>query len=143
MGTVINKSRSKPRETAHTSYFVYEIYKSIKNCQIVYNEIPKSYAQGESVDTNSLVTGLLPDLSDLQTSFGSAKIKTKPTIISLYSTATVSSVQSPVQVHVKPVASSTEISWSATKAVSDSVSKEPEKSSIVSASGSTGKNIFQ
>ena len=62
---------------------------------------------------------------------------------SVYSTATVSSVQSPVQVHVNPVASSTEICWSSTKAVSDSVSKEREKSSIVSASGSTGKNIFQ
>ena len=62
---------------------------------------------------------------------------------SVYSTATVSSVQSPVQVHVIPVASSTEISWSSTKAVSYSVSKEQEKSSIVSASGSTGKNIFQ
>ena len=62
---------------------------------------------------------------------------------SVYSTATVSSVQSPVQVHVNPVASSMEISWSLTKAVSDSVSKGPEKSSIVSASGSTGKNIFE
>ena len=62
---------------------------------------------------------------------------------SVYSTATVSSVQSPVQVHVNPVASSTEISWSSAKAVSDSVSKGPEKSCIVSASGSTGKNIFQ
>ena len=57
----------------------------------------------------------------------------------VYSTATVSSVQSPVQVHVNPVASS----WSSTKAVLDSVSKERENSSIVSASGSTGKNIFQ
>ena len=130
----------------------------MKNCQILYNKITLQkmgngqkiydcfvcpYAQGESVNTNSLVTVILPDSSDLQTSFGSSKIKSKLTMTSVYSTATVPSVQSPVQVHVNPVASSTEISWSSTKAVSYSVSKEQEKLSIVSASGSTGKNIFQ
>ena len=103
----------------------------------------KTYAQGESLDTNSPVTRLSPDSSDHETSFGSSKIKSKLTMTSVYSTATVPSVQSPVQVHVNPVVSSTEISWSSTKAVLDSVSKEREKSSIVSASCSTGKNIFQ
>ena len=99
----------------------------------------KTYAQGESLDTNSPVTRLSPDSSDHETSL----IKSKLTMTSVYSTATVPSDQSPVQVHVNPVASSTEISWSSTKAVLDSVSKEREKSSIVSASCSTGKNIFQ
>ena len=107
----------------------------MKNCLIVCNKI--------TLQKMGNVTGHSPDASDLQTSFGSSKIKTKPTMTSVYSTATVPSVQSPIQVHVNPVASSTEISWSSTKAVSDSVSKGPEKSSIVSASCSTGKNIFQ